>query len=751
MAMLTVRARRFLQRTGRNLRANGHTSMRFDMSKVECYNCHRKGHFARECRYPKDTRRNGAAEPQRRNVLVETSTSNALVSECDEDIKLLKLEVQLRDNALVSLRQNLEKAEQERDNLKHTLEKFQTSSKNFSQLLASQTNDKTGLGYNTQVFTRFMFDCDDYFTFESDDSLPPVLYLIDCDFYEKKMAQTSVRSHAHRGNHQKHVVPTAVLTKSKLVPINTARPVTAVVLKSHVTRPRPAKHIITKPHSPPLGTLTGNPQHALKDKRVIDSGCSRHMTGNMSYLSDFEELNGGYVAFGGNLKGDPLGKFDGKVDEGFLVGYSVSSKAFRVFNSRTRIVQETLHINFQENKPNVAGSGPTWLFDIDTLTKTMYYQPVTAENQSNLSAGVQEQSDAEKAGEERVQQYVLFPIWSSGSTNPQNTNVDVAFEVKEPENLSAEFEDFSDNNINEDNAIVSQVPAVGYISTNSTNTFSAAGPSNVVVSPTHRKSSYVDSFQVPDDPSMPELEDITYSDDEYDVGVEADFNNLETSITFSPIPTTRVHKDHPVTQIIGDLSLATQTRSFMVSQMDVKSAFLYGTIEEEAYVCQPLRFEDPDYPDKVYKVVKALYGLHQAPKACQDKYVAKILRKFGLTYGKSASTPIDTKKPLLKDPDGKGFSGVDTPLFKDMLVAQQVDEKVVDLNDDDDVPAAGVADEGVVDVNVVPAAVDEPSIPSPTPPTQPPPSSQDTPSTFQVQPTPPQAQPQSPQQQPQPS
>nr|GEV45592.1 ribonuclease H-like domain-containing protein [Tanacetum cinerariifolium] len=68
MAMLTIRARRFLQKTGRNLRANGPTSMGFDMSKVKCYNCHRKGHFARECRSPKDSRRNGAAKPQRRNV-----------------------------------------------------------------------------------------------------------------------------------------------------------------------------------------------------------------------------------------------------------------------------------------------------------------------------------------------------------------------------------------------------------------------------------------------------------------------------------------------------------------------------------------------------------------------------------------------------------------------------------------------------------------------------------------------------------
>nr|GFA45147.1 hypothetical protein [Tanacetum cinerariifolium] len=83
MAMLTIRARKFLQKTGRNLGVNGPTSMGFDMEKVECYNCHKKGHFARECRSPKDTRRPTVAEPQRRSVPVETSTSNTLVSQCD--------------------------------------------------------------------------------------------------------------------------------------------------------------------------------------------------------------------------------------------------------------------------------------------------------------------------------------------------------------------------------------------------------------------------------------------------------------------------------------------------------------------------------------------------------------------------------------------------------------------------------------------------------------------------------------------
>nr|GEU45491.1 hypothetical protein [Tanacetum cinerariifolium] len=83
MAMFTMRARRFLQKTGRNLGANVPTSIGFDMSKVECYNYHRKGHFAWECRSPKDSRRNGAAETQRKTVPVKTSTSNVLVSQCD--------------------------------------------------------------------------------------------------------------------------------------------------------------------------------------------------------------------------------------------------------------------------------------------------------------------------------------------------------------------------------------------------------------------------------------------------------------------------------------------------------------------------------------------------------------------------------------------------------------------------------------------------------------------------------------------
>nr|GFA09893.1 ribonuclease H-like domain-containing protein [Tanacetum cinerariifolium] len=275
---------------------------------------------------------------------------------------------------------------------------------------------------------------------------------------------------------------------------------------------------------------------------------------------------------------DPLGKFQGKVDEGFLVGYCVCSKAFRVFNNRTCIIQETLHVNFLENKPNVAGIGPTWLFDIDSLTRTMNYHPVNAGNQTNSGAGFQDKFDAEKAREEVDQSYMLFPVWSAGSTNPQNNEEDAAFDgkkhdfdVKKPESkvilspsssaqskeqddktkkeakgkslvesvtrykdLNAEFEDCSENSSNEVNAASSIVSTVGQNSLNNTNTFSAAGPSNDAVSPTYGKSSFIVASQLPDDPDTPELEDIIYSADEDVVGAEADFNNLESSIQEEP-------------------------------------------------------------------------------------------------------------------------------------------------------------------------------------------------------------------------
>nr|GEZ46132.1 putative ribonuclease H-like domain-containing protein [Tanacetum cinerariifolium] len=217
------------------------------------------------------------------------------------------------------------------------------------------------------------------------------------------------------------------------------------------------------------------------------------------------------------------------------------------------------------------GSGPTWLFDIDTLTQSMKYQPVVAENQPNSSVGIQEHFDAGKAGERNVQQYVLFPLWSTGSKDSQNSNVDATFEVKEPE-------------------------SVIYVS-----------PSSSAKTKKHDDKTKIEAkaknpSQYPDDPDMPSLEDITYSGDEEDVGEKADFSNLETNIILNHILTTRVYKDHPVTQIISDLSSAPQIRSMirMVKEQDG----LTQINDDDFHTCMFACFLSPKEPKRVHKALK---------------------------------------------------------------------------------------------------------------------------------------------------
>nr|GEZ84662.1 ribonuclease H-like domain-containing protein [Tanacetum cinerariifolium] len=258
-------------------------------------------------------------------------------------------------------------------------------------------------------------------------------------------------------------------------------------------------------------------------------------------------INKGYVAFGGNPKGDKItskGKFEGKADEGFLVGYSVNSKAFRVFNIRTMIVQETLHINFLENKPNVAGISPKWMFDIDTLTQSMNYQPIVVGNQPHDNAGIKENLDADDAA---------FDV----KENEKDVNVFLVV-VTSQRNMMTRIKEMIEERV------LAPFTAVKPNPTNSTNIFNTSSPSDTAVNSNFRiagKSLFIDPSNYPDDPDMPALKDIVYSDDEKDVGAEADFLNLETNISVSHIPTTRVYKDYHVTQIIGDLTSAPQTRS----------------------------------------------------------------------------------------------------------------------------------------------------------------------------------------------
>ncbi|GJS14786.1 putative ribonuclease H-like domain-containing protein [Tanacetum coccineum] len=248
---------------------------------------------------------------------------------------------------------------------------------------------------------------------------------------------------------------------------------------------------------------------------------------------------------------DHLGKFDGKADEGFFVGYSINSKAFRVFNSRTRIVEENLHVQFSENTPNIAGSGPNWLFDIDALTKSMNYKPVVAENQSNGNAGTKACDDAGKARMETVpgKDYILLPLWPTDLPFSQNSksSPDAGFkpsgdnEKKVTEEPGKESGD-SSNDQEKDDII------------KSTNTVNAASIN--VVNAVGAKT----SIELLNDPNMPELEDFVCSDDDEDVGAEADMNNLDAFMPVNSTPTTKIHKDHLVEQIIRDLNSAPQTR-----------------------------------------------------------------------------------------------------------------------------------------------------------------------------------------------
>nr|GFA58396.1 hypothetical protein [Tanacetum cinerariifolium] len=150
--------------------------------------------------------------------------------------------------------------------------------------------------------------------------------------------------------------------------------------------------------------------------------------------------------------------------------------------------------------------------------------------------------------------------------------------------LRAEFEEFSFNITNRVNAVSAPVNAVGPNLTNSTNT---ASPSDTVVSPNFglaRKSLFLDLSKYPDDPDMPELEDIVYLDGEENVGAKANFSNLKTNIFVSPIPTTRVHKDHPVTQIIGDFTSAPQLRS--MTRMVKEQGGVNQINDEDFHTCE---------------------------------------------------------------------------------------------------------------------------------------------------------------------
>ncbi|GKA36020.1 putative ribonuclease H-like domain-containing protein [Tanacetum coccineum] len=370
---------------------------------------------------------------------------------------------------------------------------------------------------------------------------------------------------------------------------------------------------------------------------------------------------------------DHLGKFDGKADEGFFVGYSTNST--KACNDIGKARMETV-----PGKDYILL--PLWLDD-----------PLLSQSSKSFpDDGFKPSCDVEK-------------------------NV-----TKEP---GKECGDSSSDQEKEDNV-------------NNTNNVNASSTNEVNVIGVKT------SIELPDDPNMPKLEDIVYSDDDEDVGAEADMNNLDAFVPVNPILTTRIHKDHSVEQIIRDLNLAPQTRRMTKNlkehglrtqkgnsyikgynldrgyarrastiqatrsldfsgftkwkkkvfrnkkdergiviknkarlvaprytqeegidydEMDVKSAFIYGKTEEEVYVCQPPEFEDPDFLDRKGQRLQVKQKKDRI-FISQNKYVTEILKIFGFTDVKTASTPMETQKPLLKDEDGEE---VDVHLYRLMI------------------------------------------------------------------------------------
>ncbi|GKA72369.1 ribonuclease H-like domain-containing protein [Tanacetum coccineum] len=352
------------------------------------------------------------------------------------------------------------------------------------------------------------------------------------------------------------------------------------------------------------------------------------------------------------------------------------------------------------------GSGPNWLFDIDALTKSINYKPVVIGNQFDGNRGTKASDNVGKSRVETIpgKDYILLPLWPQDPqfSSTSKDSPDARFKpLGEEEKKDAEDSENKDSKVpSTEEPRVNQEKDANINNTNNINTIS------LTVNAAGIEDNAVDEnivYGCADDPNMPNLEEIMYSDDDEDNDAKVDINNLNTFMPISPIPTTRLHKDHPLKQIIRDIHSAPQTRrmtksvtehepkkviqalkdpswieamqeellqlklqqvwtlvdlpygkraigytqekgidydevfvpvakievirlflayasykDFVVYQMNVKSAFLYGKIEEEVYVCQPPGFEDPDFPDRVYKVEKALYGLHQAPRAWPD-------------------------------------------------------------------------------------------------------------------------------------
>nr|GEU57221.1 hypothetical protein [Tanacetum cinerariifolium] len=416
-----------------------------------------------------------------------------------------------------------------------------------------------------------------------------------------------------------------------------------------------------------------------------------------------------------------LGIFLGRSDDGFFLGYSLNSKAFRVYNFRTRKVEENLHIRFLENKPIIAGDGPKWLFNINALTKSMSYVPIVAGTNSNNFVGTEESIGACHASKVTGSSngYILMSLWKDGLLFDYSLK-NASNNEPQPSNDDGNKDD---EGVSKENRIDDQERPK-----NDTQDVNTVGPS--------------------------------INTDSTSVNTEVDISNISTTHIVPSAPNTRIHEDHSLDHVIGDVQSGVQTmrmtkttheqgfisaiyegkthkhlhtclfacflsqeepkkgytqeegidydevfapvarikairlvlafasfKDFVVYQIDVKSAFLYGKIEEEVYVYQPSGFEDPKGQIDKTLFIKRFKGdilLVQMSSMgeltfflglqvtqnddgifiSQDKYVDEILKKFGFSTVKTTSTPMETSKTLLKDAEAED---VNVYLYRSMI------------------------------------------------------------------------------------
>ncbi|GJR18379.1 hypothetical protein Tco_0966906 [Tanacetum coccineum] len=340
MAMLTMRARRFLNKTGRKISANGLRTKCLKQIKGGMLYCHKRGTLQREAGLQRRTEQ----RTLRRIVTVESNKTKLDSQVCDKFKTGVGFDNQVVDSQVVD------------------------SQVVDSQVFVSQENDS-----EDENETKFK-------TKQRKPSFAKV------EFVKSKEYVKTPRESVKEGNVLMANGPKAVVSDNKGNEAN-------VVKASACWVWRPNQKALDH----------GNPQLELQEKGVIDHGCSRHMTGNKSYLSDYEEIDGGFVAFGGDPKG---GKITGKGKINTDTECVVLSSDFKLLDENHVLLRVPRKDNmYSVDLKNIVpsgGSGPEWLFDIDTLTKSINYKSVAAGNQTNGNASTKENIDIGQAGKKIV-------------------------------------------------------------------------------------------------------------------------------------------------------------------------------------------------------------------------------------------------------------------------------------------------------------------------------------------------------------